>query len=137
MKICCIKDCNYPEVAKGICFKHYQRFRYRMLYNNISRKTNGEGSIFKNGYNYIRINGKRYLEHRYIMEQHLGRKLLPTEIIHHKDGNKLNNTIDNLEIMSCRRSHIFKYHLSQSLLNLGHFINPPLLFHNDRLNKSG
>jgi HNH endonuclease len=34
------------------------------------------------------------------MEQHLGRELNPLEKVHHKDGNKLNNTIENLEVMT-------------------------------------
>ncbi|KZX63212.1 hypothetical protein A3710_17365 [Stutzerimonas frequens] len=37
-------------------------------------------------------------EHRALMEQHLGRKLEPWELIHHKDGNKTNNDIANLEL---------------------------------------
>lgn len=35
---------------------------------------------------------------KFLMEQKLGRKLLPNEQVHHKDGNPLNNDIDNLEI---------------------------------------
>ena len=37
---------------------------------------------------------------RVIMENFLGRKLLPEEEVHHKDGNPLNNEIDNLEVMT-------------------------------------
>jgi hypothetical protein len=33
------------------------------------------------------------------MERELGRKLLPHEHIHHRDGNPLNNALDNLEVM--------------------------------------
>ena len=38
------------------------------------------------------------LKHRYIMQQHLGRALEEYEQVHHKDGNKQNNLIENLEI---------------------------------------
>lgn len=41
----------------------------------------------------------RVKEHRYVMEQHIGRKLLSNEDVHHKDGNKQNNHISNLEII--------------------------------------
>jgi len=43
-------------------------------------------------------------EHRLVMEQHLGRYLLPTEIVHHRDSNRQNNDISNLE-MRTRRTH--------------------------------
>ena len=38
--------------------------------------------------------------HRYVMEHHLGRKLLPTEDVHHIDGDKTNNDISNLEVVT-------------------------------------
>jgi hypothetical protein len=38
--------------------------------------------------------------HRFIMEQHLGRKLTFNEIVHHIDEDKTNNALDNLEIMT-------------------------------------
>ncbi|OJD66230.1 hypothetical protein BAU26_10125 [Bacillus sp. N35-10-4] len=40
------------------------------------------------------------MEHRYIMSLHLGRPLEDWEVVHHKDHNKQNNEISNLEVMS-------------------------------------
>lgn len=61
------------------------------------------------------VNGRGYLEgsiwvgptkkihvkkHRLVMERHIGRALRADEDVHHKDGNKLNNDISNLELIS-------------------------------------
>lgn len=50
-------------------------------------------------YKAVKINGKKMDEHRYVMEQHLGRKLRRDEVVHHKDGDKRNNKIENLELI--------------------------------------
>jgi hypothetical protein len=68
-----------------------------------------EGCKRKDGYVLISVNGQRYFEHRYVMEKHLGRKLSFDETIHHKDGNKENNKLKNLEIIS-RSDHTRIYH---------------------------
>lgn len=40
------------------------------------------------------------LHHRIVMENHLGRLLTQDEIVHHIDGNKHNNEITNLQLMT-------------------------------------
>lgn len=42
------------------------------------------------------------LAHRIIMENHLGRLLDSDEVVHHKDGNKKNNSITNLQVMTAK-----------------------------------
>lgn len=38
--------------------------------------------------------------HRILMASYLGRNLKTEDVVHHRDGNKLNNNIDNLELMT-------------------------------------
>lgn len=40
------------------------------------------------------------LEHRLVVERSIGRMLTPDEVVHHKDHNKSNNQLENLQLMT-------------------------------------
>lgn len=45
-------------------------------------------------------------EHRLVMERVLGRPLLPTEVVHHKDDDPSNNSPDNLQLYESNNKHL-------------------------------
>lgn len=62
------------------------------------RAPNGAGCVRANGYRYFNRNGKQIAEHRIVMEGHLGRPLEPYETVHHLNGWRADNRLENLEL---------------------------------------
>ena len=65
----------------------------------------------KHPYKRMRKDGGFIDKHRLIMEEHLGRKLKPNELVHHKDGDPTNDIIKNLELTT-RRTHTREHALN-------------------------
>lgn len=88
------KRCGKPIIGKGSRDKKYCSKECRTI-------PIGTKKVLANG-GYIEI--KTYngwlQEHRYIMEQHLCRSLLPNERVHHKNGDRTDNRLENLELCS-------------------------------------
>lgn len=84
-----------PTVRRGLFKKGHKG-----LTGEKSPNWRGGSSLMRNGYLQISIGGKRKYLHRVIAEQKYGRELKPTEHVHHLDHDKLNNSPDNLVVLS-------------------------------------
>jgi hypothetical protein len=92
----------------------------------------GGRSLASNGYILIRVGVGHHLadvrgyayEHRIVAETKLGRKLLPDEIVHHKNENKQDNRPDNLEVVKGNAEHFVFHRRPGSQLRLPGEPNP-------------
>lgn len=66
---------------------------------------NWKGGIRTDGYRNIRVGDKLILEHRHVMSQSIGRPLKKFEFIHHKNGIRNDNRIENLELCVVRQPY--------------------------------
>lgn len=102
---CLLGSCNRIAVAKGYCGLHAKRVWAHGDPNVRKTRAMGSGSITKDGYVTVRRVGHpnsnsqgRILLHRLMMSDFLERPLFPDENVHHKDGDRTNNVLCNLEL---------------------------------------
>ena len=97
---CKVEGCKDIQHARGYCSNHYQIEKRNGSIEFRKRQSNGSGYIDTHGYVLISKNGIQVREHRWVMEQHLGRSLMYGENVHHKNGVKSDNRLENLELWS-------------------------------------
>jgi len=98
-RMCSIGDCPSSPIARGWCSAHYQRWK---KYGDADAPLvrDGKGWIQEHGYRVVYRDGKDVLEHRYLMALALGRPLLDHEEVHHRNGIRTDNRLENFELWS-------------------------------------
>lgn len=98
-RICSITNCGKDHTGLGYCVRHLAQFKRHGRILSDDELTPLYRSKDRNGY--IRItepNKPQVMEHRIVMSEFIGRPLLSTETVHHLNGIKDDNRIENLEL---------------------------------------
>lgn len=113
--LCCVPGCpGAAKAAKGMCWGHYYRLRRGIAdaSGNLKLREGGlpYGALYtEQGYVNIRLIGHSEvgssgyaLAHRAVMSNFLQRPLNEGEVVHHRNGNRADNRIENLQLLATR-----------------------------------
>jgi hypothetical protein len=97
-KIVCCKNCGaeFETTRNEFCSKEcvYE-------YKKKTGSTKRGGFWFENGYKVLNTeDGRGIKEHIKVMQDHIGRELKEDEVVHHINGDRLDNLLENLQLMT-------------------------------------
>ena len=101
-KPCLVENCNNFSVGKNLCSLHWQRKKAGLPMNYKKNKTtyiSSDGYVVEYMPGHIQADKDgKVLQHRRMYSDIIGRRLHRYENIHHKNGNRSDNNIENLEL---------------------------------------
>lgn len=130
---CSVSGCARKHYCSHLCCGHYRRkLKYgsptapkpKAWDRSGSKNPRWKGGEIKDGHGRIVVyspghpfpswNKTHVYRYRLVVEKHIGRYLLPVEIVHHKNGIPNDDRIENLEITT-RQDHIKKHQIKGKL----------------------
>lgn len=107
---------NYETLGLVKCAEYLNRTQSSILHKacvlGIANRRGGDRKpreYLYDGYKCVSTTEGRYFVHRKVMEEKLGRPLTENEIVHHINGNKLDNRPENL-VLTTRSEHQSVHH---------------------------
>lgn len=101
----CLKSLDLSEFTKDSSKKdgYYSSCKecYRIRVNKTGRRIMNDWHLGTDGY----IHKGDLRQHRYVVEEHLGRKLLKSEHVHHINHDKTDNRLENLVVLNQSEHH--------------------------------
>lgn len=104
----CECGCGHPTTESK--FKNGIMNRFISGHN---RRSLGKGYSINNGYKRFTLSGSKNIwryEHVVIMEEYIGRRINKNEVVHHINGDKLDNRLENLQLMTISEHMKLHYH---------------------------
>jgi len=118
MRLCTVPDCGRPAKYRSFCSMHYQRVNAGGEVGSAApyRAPPGAGHVNKRGY-LEREDGD---DHVLVAERVLGRRLPSGAVVHHVNGDRLDNRPGNLVVCPSQSYHVLIHQRERALTASGH-----------------